>query len=71
MARRLEDGPKTSLEDLITARQFELEKLNDKISNYDDPQWLADRKGKLVERREAVEQELMILQGAQGRLKRG
>jgi hypothetical protein len=70
MAKRLEDGPKTSLDDIIHSRQHELEKLNDKISDYDDPQWILDRKAKLVERREAVEQELAILVGAHSRLKR-
>jgi hypothetical protein len=69
MARRLDDGPKTSLHDLIAARQHELEKLNDKISNYDDPEWLMERKTKLVDQRESVEQELAILMGAQSQLK--
>lgn len=56
---------RTNLNDLISAKEGELEKLNDKISNYDDAQWIMDRKLKLVDKRDVVEQELGILLAAQ------
>ena len=57
-----------NLNDLIAAKQIELEKANDKISNYDDPSWIMERKQKLVDKRDVVEQELAILMAAQTQL---
>lgn len=57
-----------NLNDIISAKQNELEKINDKIANYDDINWIMERKQKLVDKRDAVEQELAILMAAQTQL---
>jgi hypothetical protein len=59
---------RTNLNDLIAAKQIELEKLNDKIANYDDATWIMERKQKLADKREAVEQDLAILMAAHTQL---
>lgn len=57
-----------NLNDIISVKQNELEKINDKIANYDDINWIMERKQKLVDKRDAVEQELAILMAAQAQL---
>ncbi|HEY3999602.1 MAG TPA: hypothetical protein VGO93_12090 [Candidatus Xenobia bacterium] len=64
------DEPRTGLPDLIANKQVELEKLNNKIADLDDPEWLADKKQKLRDKAELVEQELSILLGAHSQLKK-
>jgi replication-associated recombination protein RarA len=65
----LQEAHKTSLADLIAQKQNELEKINDKIANYDDVHWIMEKKQKLADKREIVEHELSILMGAESQLK--
>ena len=58
----------TTLAEIILAKQTELEKHNDKIANYEDMNWIMERKQKLVDKREIMEQQLAILLAAQKQL---
>ena len=70
MRRSTMESPRTNINDLISAKQEELERIEDKLAQYDDPDWIRERKEKLVEKRELIEQELSILQGAESLIRK-
>ncbi|MHB2021114.1 MAG: hypothetical protein ACYCW6_29620 [Candidatus Xenobia bacterium] len=70
MRRSMMESPRTNINDLISAKQEELERILDKLAQYDDPDWIRERKEKLQEKQELLEQELSILQGAESLIRK-